>query len=50
MVIQSKKVWLADQFVPAAIEVNDGRITAIFEGKDAVDPAGTVAACKSKSP
>ena len=28
MVIQSKKVWLADQFVPAAIEVNDGRITA----------------------
>lgn len=26
MVIQSKKVWLADQFVPAAIEVNDGRI------------------------
>ena len=29
MVIQSKKVWLADQFVPAAIEVNDGRITAI---------------------
>ena len=30
MVIQSKKVWLADQFVPAAIEVNDGRITAIL--------------------
>ena len=29
MVIQSKKVWLADQFVPAAIEVNDGRITEI---------------------
>ena len=28
----------------------EGRITAIFEGKDAVDPAGTVAACKSKSP
>lgn len=26
MVIQSKKVWLADQFVPAAIEVNDDRI------------------------
>lgn len=35
MVIQSKKVWLADQFVPAAIEVNDGRITAIL-------PYGTV--------
>jgi hypothetical protein len=30
MIIQSKKVWLADQFVPAAIEVNDGRITAIL--------------------
>jgi thioredoxin-dependent peroxiredoxin len=28
----------------------EGRITAIFEGKDAVDPAATVAACKSKSP
>lgn len=28
----------------------EGRITAIFEGKDAVDPAGAVAACKSKSP
>ena len=28
----------------------EGRITAIFEGKDAIDPAGTVAACKSKSP
>ena len=27
-----------------------GRITAIFEGKDAIDPAGAVAACKSKSP
>lgn len=28
----------------------EGRITAIFEGKDAVDPAAAVAACKSKSP
>lgn len=28
----------------------EGRITAIFEGRDAIDPAGTVAACKSKSP
>ncbi len=27
-----------------------GRITAIFQGKDAIDPARTVAACKSKSP
>ena len=27
-----------------------GRITSILEGKDAIDPAGTVAACKSKSP
>lgn len=28
----------------------EGRITAILEGKDAVDPAATIAACKSKSP
>jgi thioredoxin-dependent peroxiredoxin len=28
----------------------EGRITAIFEGKDAIDPAGTVAACKSRTP
>lgn len=27
-----------------------GKITAIFEGKDAIDPAGAVAACKPKSP
>lgn len=26
-----------------------GRITAIFKGKDAVDPAPTVAACKQKA-
>ncbi len=26
----------------------EGRITAIFEGKDAIDPAGTVAACQRK--
>ena len=42
MVIQSKKVWLADQFVPAAIEVNDGRITAIlpYGTKDGDDDYG----------
>ena len=27
-----------------------GKITAIFEGKDAIDPAGTLAACTRKSP
>ncbi len=27
-----------------------GKITAIIEGKDAVDPAATVSACKRKSP
>ena len=27
MIIQSKKVWLADQFIGAAIEMNDGKIT-----------------------
>ena len=30
MFIQSKKVWLADQFIPAAIEMNDGKITGVF--------------------
>ena len=30
MIIQSKKVWLADQFIPAAIEMNDGKITGVF--------------------
>ena len=29
MIIQSKKVWIADQFVPAAIEVKDGKIVGI---------------------
>jgi peroxiredoxin Q/BCP len=28
----------------------EGRITAIFEGKDAIDPLATLAACKSKAP
>lgn len=27
-----------------------GKITAIIQGKDAVDPTATVAACKGKSP
>ena len=30
MLIQSKKVWIADQFVAAAIEMNDGKITGVF--------------------
>lgn len=30
MIIQSKKVWLADQFTGAAIEMNNGKITGIF--------------------
>ena len=30
MLIQSKKVWIADQFVAAAIEVTDGKITDIL--------------------
>lgn len=29
MIIQSKKVWIADQFIPAAIELEGGKITAI---------------------
>lgn len=30
MIIQSKKVWLADQFFAAAIEMQDGKITSVF--------------------
>ena len=30
MLIQSKKVWIADQFIAAAIEMNDGKITGVF--------------------
>ena len=30
MIIQSKKVWLADQFIGAAIEMSDGKITGVF--------------------
>ena len=30
MLIQSKKVWIADQFIPAAIDMNDGKITGVF--------------------
>ena len=29
MIIQSKKVWFADQFVEAQIEVKDGKIVAM---------------------
>ena len=30
MIIQSKKVWIADQFIAAAVEMNDGKITGVF--------------------
>lgn len=30
MVIQSKKVWIADQFIAAAIEMENGRITGVY--------------------
>lgn len=30
MIIQSKKIWIADQFIPAQVEVNDGKITGIY--------------------
>ena len=30
MLIQSNKVWLADQFVPAAIEMESGKIKDIL--------------------
>ena len=28
MIIQSKKVWIADQFISAAVELEQGKITA----------------------
>ena len=31
MLIQSKKVWIADQFIPAQIEVDDNKISNIYE-------------------
>lgn len=38
MIIQSKKVWIADQFFPAQIEVNDGIITNVYDyGTKSVD-------------
>lgn len=30
MIIQSKKIWIADQFIPAQIEINNGKIINIF--------------------
>ena len=30
MLIQSKKVWIADQFVPAVIEIHEGKITDVL--------------------
>ena len=38
MIIQSKKVWFADQFVAAQIEVEDGKITGVYQyGTKTVD-------------
>ena len=30
MIIQSKKVWVANQFIPAQIEITDGKISRIY--------------------
>lgn len=38
MIIQSKKVWIADQFMPAAIEMDGGKIVGIYAyGSKSVD-------------
>lgn len=29
MIVQSKKVWIADQFIPASIEIRDGKIIGV---------------------
>ena len=31
MIIQSKKIWLADQFVAGQIEIVDGKIVGIYD-------------------
>lgn len=31
MLIQSKRIWIADQFVPAQIEIDDNKISNIYE-------------------
>lgn len=43
MIVQSKKVWIADQFVPASIDIQDGKIAAIlpYGSKDPDDDYGT---------
>lgn len=43
MIVQSKKVWIADQFVPAGIDIQDGKIAAIlpYGSKDPDDDYGT---------
>ena len=30
MIIQSKKVWIADQFISAAVELEQGKVTGIW--------------------
>ena len=38
MIIQSKKVWIADQFMPAQIEIENGKIASVGAyGKKPVD-------------
>lgn len=34
MIIKSKKVWIASQFIPATIEINNGKIVRIYEYTD----------------
>ena len=43
MIVQSKKVWIAYQFVPAGIDIQDGKIAAIlpYGSKDPDDDYGT---------
>ena len=38
MIVQSKKIWIADQFIPAQVEMNGGKIVGIYPyGTKAVD-------------
>lgn len=37
MLIQSKKVWIADQFIPAQIEIDDNKIVNIYAYNEKAD-------------
>ena len=47
MLIQSKKVWIADQFIAAELEIENGKITEVlpYGSKPADKDYGDLRAC-----